>query len=317
MSSVGTWLVQVRDDLTEEDRTAIASLVAEARTVDGSAPLNEHTSLQLHGVVHGVRHLLVRAPGELAGYAQVEVAGDAGPWSAELVVAPAHRRRYVGSALATAVLAEAAERPMLAWAHGSTSGAAALADRFGFVAVRSLLMMSRPLAGIAAPGQPPAGIRIRTFVPGRDEDGWLAVNAAAFAHHPEQGRWTRADVAAREAEDWFDPAGFFLAETTGVPARVVGFHWTKIDGGVGEVYVVGIDPSAQGGGLGKVLLLTGLQYLSSRGCSVVDLYVESDNTAARGLYERQGFAVQVTDTVYRHEPDVADPARRAGIDGKL
>ncbi len=28
--------------------------------------------------------------------------------------------------------------------------------------------------------------------------------------------------------------------------RVVGFHWTKVEDGVGEVYVVGVDPSAQG-----------------------------------------------------------------------
>lgn len=308
MTAAG-WHVRVTDALDEADRAALASLVAAARAADGFAPLNEHTSLQLHGVVPGVRHVVAHADGDLIGYAQVELAATATagadshePASVELVVATAHRRQGLGTALATHALAEAAGHPTLAWAHGTTPGAVALADRLGFVAVRSLLQMSRRLEGIAAPADPPAGIRIRTFVPGRDEDAWLAVNAAALAHHPEQGRWTRSDLAAREAEGWFDPAGFFLAETATTPARVVGFHWTKIDDGVGEVYVVGIDPSAQGGGLGKVLLLTGLQYLRSRGCSVVDLYVESDNSAARGLYERQGFAVHVTDTMYRREP---------------
>jgi len=296
----------VTDELGEADREALASLVGSARAVDGVAPLNEHTSLQLHGVVPGVRHVVAHADGELAGYAQIELAtaddDPMEPASMELVVAPAHRRQGLGTALATQALAEVAEHPTLAWAHGTTPGAVALADRLGFVAVRSLLQMSRRLEGIAAPADPPAGIRIRTFVPGRDEDAWLAVNAAAFAHHLEQGRWTRADLAAREAEDWFDPAGFFLAETVTTPARLVGFHWTKIEGRAGEVYVVGIDPSAQGGGLGKILLLTGLRYLKSRGCAVVDLYVEADNTAARGFYERQGFAVHVTDTMYRREP---------------
>lgn len=300
----GRWQVRVLDVMDEADRLALASLVAAARDVDGFAPLNEHTSLQLHAAVPGVTHLLAHADGELAGYAQLEFDSDADsqePATMELVVAPTHRRQAIATAVVERAVAQTPGRPLLAWAHGTTRGAVALADRLGFVAVRSLLQMSRPLEGIAAPADPPAGIRIRTFLPGRDEDGWLAVNSAAFAHHPEQGRWTRADLAAREAEDWFDPTGFFLAETTGTPQRVVGFHWTKIDGGVGEVYIVGIDPSVQGSGLGKVLLQTGLAHLRSRGCLVVDLYVEADNSAARALYERQGFGVQVTDTMYRRE----------------
>ena len=58
----------------------------------------------------------------------------------------------------------------------------------------------------------PAGIEIRTFRPGTaDEHDWLRVNAEAFADHPEQGRFTAEDLAARMAEPWFDPEGFFVA----------------------------------------------------------------------------------------------------------
>lgn len=300
--------ITVADELDAGDRERLARLVADATTGDGSAPLNEQSTLHLTGRHSGVTHLLARlGPDVLVGYAQVELAPGAASTAAatvELVVSTQHRRRGIGTALAHRALAAADGRAVQIWAHGTTPAAEAFAEHAGFEPVRRLLQLSRPIDDrqpLTPPGSAPDGMRIRTFVPGQDEDAWLRVNAAAFATHPEQGRWTGADLADREIEGWFDPAGFFLAETTAEP-HVVGFHWTKQDGGAGEVYVLGIDPSAQGSGLGRILLRTGLAYLRSRGCSVVDLYVEADNVAARHLYEREGFAVYVTDTMYRLEP---------------
>jgi mycothiol synthase len=149
------------------------------------------------------------------------------------------------------------------------------------------------------------GIVVRTFRPGADEDAVLEVNAAAFAHHPEQGRMTRADLEAREAEDWFDPAGFFVATTA--DGTVVGFHWTKVHSATrGEVYVVGISPAMQGSGLGTLLTLTGLHHLADRGLDEVILYVESDNAAAVAVYSKLGFthADADTDVMYQLRPDL-------------
>ncbi|MBO0775978.1 MAG: mycothiol synthase, partial [Actinobacteria bacterium] len=179
--------------------------------------------------------------------------------------------------------------------------------------------MSRPLAAPLPEPVQPAGVIIRTFRPGQDEQAWLTVNARAFASHPEQGRWTRADLDRREREPWFDPAGFFLAERDG---RLAGFHWTKIHsaratpGGtpVGEVYVVGVDPAGQGTGLGRALTLTGLHYLRNRGLPAVMLYVEEANTAAIRLYQSLGFAHTASDVMYRHpgaaSSDVSSPRER-------
>jgi mycothiol synthase len=162
-----------------------------------------------------------------------------------------------------------------------------------------------PLARVPAddPAAPP-GVTIRTFRPGSDEEAWLAVNHRAFAHHPEQGAWTMADLRLREAEPWFDPAGFFLAERDG---QLAGFHWTKVhaDGGaggapIGEVYVVGVDPGKQGGGLGRALTLAGLAYLRRLGLADVTLYVDEDNTAAVRMYTALGFSRWSTDAMYRH-----------------
>jgi mycothiol synthase len=121
------------------------------------------------------------------------------------------------------------------------------------------------------------------------------VNAQAFAHHPEQGRMTRADLDERVAEPWFDPDGFFVAEQSG---NIVGYHWTKVhtDAQQGEVYVVGVAPEAQGSGLGKRLTLTGLHHLAALGLGEVILYVEADNAPAIAVYERLGFTHPVEDT---------------------
>ncbi len=237
------------------------------------------------------------------GAAPAAVSGQA-----EIVVDPAHRRHGVGSALVEALIAElrraADGRPSAlgVWAHGDHDGAAGLAARLGFARDRVLWQMWMA-AGDRPEPRYPAGVTIRPFEVGRDEDAWLRVNAAAFAHHPEQGRWTRDDLTAREAEPWFDPAGFFLAERDG---DLVGFHWTKVHPGgsdhgrdAGEVYVVGVRPDAAGGGLGRALTETGVRHLAAAGVPSVFLYVDDDNIAAVRMYEKIGFRKIVADVSYK------------------
>ncbi|GAB3869054.1 hypothetical protein GCM10027610_127630 [Dactylosporangium cerinum] len=150
----------------------------------------------------------------------------------------------------------------------------------------------------------PDGVTLRAFRPGEDDAAWLAVNAAAFADHPEQGRWTLDDLRVRLREPWFDAEGFLLAIRGG---ELIGFHWTKIHGDlgdhahepIGEVYVLGVAPGAHGGGLGRALTLAGLRYLRSRGLSQVMLYVDEDNPRAVALYQRLGFVRWATDVNFR------------------
>jgi mycothiol synthase len=170
--------------------------------------------------------------------------------------------------------------------------------------------MRMPLAGVDPAPRPtlPDGVRVLPFRPGRDEDAWLRVNARAFAWHPEQGRMTRADLDLREAEPWFDPEGFLLAwrgdpDDDGV---LLGSHWTKVhpagdvaDVPVGEVYVLGIDPDAQGLRLGAALTDLGLAHLRGRGLDEVLLYVEESNAAAVRLYEGRGFRRFSVDVAWR------------------
>ena len=275
-----------------------------AAAADGVGPLSEQVRLHLeYGGGHGARDLLLRRGDALAGYSHLGGPDPAGHLSGELVIHPAQRRRGLGLALARAAVAEAGPLPVRIWAHGDLPAAAALAAAAGFTRVRSLLQMRRSLAGPLPEPRLPDGVTLRSFVPGQDEDAWLALNAAAFADHPEQGGWTRDELEHREAKPWFDAAGFFLAVRAG---HLAGFHWTKIHAPAGageptgEVYVVGVHPAEQGTGLGKALTLAGLHYLRGREIPSVMLYVDGENTAAIRLYESLGFAQIATDVMYEH-----------------
>ncbi|BAC71770.1 mycothiol synthase [Streptomyces avermitilis] len=280
---------------------AVLALLDEAARVDGQPAVSEQGRLQLRGGEReGVRHLLLSAGDTLVGYAQLEDTDPVEAPAAELVVHPAHRGRGHGRALGTALLAATGKR-LRAWAHGGHSAARHLAQVLGLTLFRELRQMRRPLAGLdLAEPKLPDGVTVRAFVPGQDDAAWLAVNAAAFAHHPEQGSLTQRDLDDRKAEPWFDPAGFFLAERDG---ELIGFHWTKVHAqeGIGEVYVLGVRPGAQGGGLGKALTTIGLRHLEAQGLPTAMLYVDADNKAAVSVYERLGFATHETDLMYRTE----------------
>ncbi|MEU5367190.1 mycothiol synthase [Streptomyces sp. NPDC005925] len=293
--------IETSASLSPEATDAVLGLLAEAARHDGQQAVSEQGRLQLRGGKRaGVAHLLALSGGELVGYAQLEDTDPVEPPAAELVVHPSHRGRGHGRALGSALLAASGKR-LRVWAHGGHSAARHLAQVLGLTLFRELRQMRRPLAGFdAAEPVLPAGVTVRAFVPGEDDAAWLALNATAFAHHPEQGALTQRDLDDRKAEPWFDPAGFFLAERDG---ELVGFHWTKTHAAerLGEVYVLGVSPAAQGTGLGRALTAIGLRHLARQGLPTAMLYVDADNKAAVSVYERLGFTTYETDLMYRTE----------------
>ena len=274
---------------------------------DGVGPLSEHVMLHLrYGGDSRARNVLLTSGGQIAGYAHLDPTDPVEGPSGELVIHPAFRRRQLGVQLLQALIDAAPGDRLRLWAHGDLPAASRLAAAAGLERVRALWQMRRSLQARLGNPQLADGITVRTFRVGSDEDAWVSLNARAFARHPEQGAWTRADLEMREHEPWFDPDGFFLAERDG---RLVGFHWTKIHGQdadaashahepIGEVYVVGVDPAERGTGLGRALTLVGLRYLRARGLFQVMLYVDEGNTAAIGLYESLGFTHWDTDVMF-------------------
>ncbi|MDN5767842.1 MAG: mycothiol synthase [Humibacillus sp.] len=293
--------------LTVPESEAVAALVSAAAAHDSGRALSEQFTLSVRaGATSGVTHLLAdAADGALAGYAQVREGSADEPPSAELVVAPRSRRAGVGTALLAALPPGARVWSHLPGAVGE--GAAAFASASGLQPVRSLHVMGRSL--VDGPPWPPAGVPdefvVRPFEPGRDEHAWVEVNAAAFAHHPEQGSLTRADLDQRMGQPWFDPAGFILVCPREATDQIAAFHWTKVDppdGTVGEVYVVGVAPDRQGSGLGRAVTVLGLDHLAGRGLADVVLYVDEENTAAVHTYTRLGFTDREVHRQFAREP---------------
>ncbi len=300
-------------DLDAAQVAAVLELADSATAADGVAPLSEHVLLHLRydsavpgGTVLGGtdrpgpdprpgRDFVVTADGTIATYAYLDPPEP--EVSGELAVDPARRRQGIGQALVRALMAEANGHTLQLWAHGDTPAATRLARRMGFERFRALWQLRRSLRDRLGRPDVPDGVTLRTFVPGQDEDEWLGLNGRAFAKHPEQGAWTRHDLEVRERESWFDPAGFFIAERDG---RMAGFHWTKVHPeGIGEVYVVGVDPAGQGSGLGRALTLAGLNHLRDLGLGQAMLYVDEDNLPAIRMYEALGFTRARTDAMYR------------------
>ncbi|MEF2975794.1 mycothiol synthase [Subtercola sp. YIM 133946] len=240
----------------------------------------------------------------------------------ELVIDPALRGRGLGAALTSHMLDEdsvfARRRrphvsylsrllepfqsdvpvaiPTLAWSHGDHPAAAALAKQHHFAAVRRLLQLRMPLD--ASMPEPPQLTRVDAFVPGVDDEAWVALNARIFSGHPEQGQLSVDDLRARMAEPWFDAGDFLVAR--GNDGELIGYNWLKIEPGetVGEIYVIGVDAGHSARGIGRELMLRGLKRLVSRGCTVAALYVDEGNTPAVPLYRSLGFTDFTVDVQY-------------------
>jgi mycothiol synthase len=268
------------------ERASVLELADAIEAADGAPPLSDQARSLL--ATDQVSHFLVRSGDAITGYAQLQ------DGAAEVLGRPE----------ALADLLDALEgngAPLRLWAHGTRSRLLPVLDARGYIRERTLWQLRWPAAPLP-PFSVPAGVTIRPFVVGADETALLAINAAAFAHHPEQGGWTLADVTARESESWFDADGVLLAERDaagGVP-ELVGFHWTKRHTAtLGEVYVLAVAPAAQGLHLGAALLIAGLTHLVDGGSTEVLLYVDDSNTAAVALYEKYGFGRHDHDVQYR------------------
>lgn len=257
---------------------AARALAAACAAADGTPPFSDQALVEL---ARGER----RTIGDATALAIVSDAER----EAELAVHPDARGRGLGTELAARVARELGA-PLEAWAHGDLPAATATAERLSMRRVRTLLQLRAPVPDAAMPEG------ARAFADA-DADALLALNAASFADHPEQGRMTADDLAARRAEPWHDDANLVLLPG---PDGLDAFSWVKpVDDDVAELYVLGVAPGRQGAGLGRRMLEAAFARMRAIGRTTAHLYVEGDNAAALALYERAGFRRWAIDVRWR------------------
>ena len=291
--------MQVLQHFTPADVGRIRALAHEIESTTGVVPFGDDAWTGMHAGRGRDRGLFAEngnAYAHLAHHHDDE-------WSLELALrpgAPDARAELLATALE--VVGREGGGHVTLWAHGATDADDALARGAGFTLERELLQMRVALL-LGDPVRWPDGVSVRPFVPGQDEPAWVAVNNRAFAGHPEQGAWTVEMLEQREQEPWFDPDGLLLAfDADGL----AGSCWTKVHppqppsepDALGEIYVIGADPSRHGRGLGRALTAAGLASLADRGITVGMLFVDAANDAAAGLYRALGFTTSRTDRAY-------------------
>ena len=301
---------RVLQPVTPANLVTVTRLHDDAEASDGHPSLGEAVWRDLdRPLAPGSVAVLATEDDRAVGFAYVYRSDNVSPphWAAGLVVHPEARHE---PGVEVALLERGVEHVageggglVVLWIFEPDERDDEAAARAGFRHQRDLLQMRVALPLRERPAWPP-GIEVRPFVPGEDGDAWLAVNNRAFAGHPEQGGWVEATLARRVAEPWFDPKGFLLAVDAD---GLAGYCWTKIhpatdaDPELGEIFVIGVDPSRQGSGLGRALVVAGLASLADRGVRTGMLFVDGDNEAAVGLYESLGFTTHRRDRAYEQE----------------
>jgi mycothiol synthase len=259
----------------------IDSFLEALANADGVPPLSEAKVLQLGD---SERFLLVEEGDRVVaiGVAAYHIHVDgADHWSVETAVEgglrfPEFEERLLWSALDLVP----ADMTLSVWSQRRSLDSALKSA--GFVATRELAYMSIDLPI----NDQDRIIDTRSLAPG-DAMEVLAINRAAFSSHREAGSLEEPEFLRLLDQVGMGPSGLLIVEDAD---EILGFCWTRVhEGGDGEIFRIAVNPTNQGRGVGRSLVLAGFDHLArtdqvSRGT----LWVDLSNEAAMGLYRSLG-----------------------------
>ncbi|MEX2255392.1 MAG: mycothiol synthase [Acidimicrobiia bacterium] len=303
--------VSVRRPVAPADAAIVQRLADAAAGAAGHPVVGDSVRRDLAAPTPGSAVVVAAIDGDAVGALHVAPPenDDDDPIAMAVAVDPGHLDEGIERALVDAALHDPAlrGRSLLLWVFGADSSTDRFAAAAGFTLDRELHQMRVPLPLPAAVDAAwPAGVEVRPFRPGIDEAAWLTVNNRSFVDDPDQRGWTLETLRRREAEPWFDPAGFLLAW---LGDALTGFCWTKVHPpapprepeALGEIYVIGVDPDHKRLGLGRALVVDGLASLHEHGATCGMLFVDAANAKAVTLYDELGFTISRTDRAYARD----------------
>lgn len=286
-------MVTIRN-FRQDDLTAYVQLVNYIDEVDG---LSKATSLEefKHRIEQPEYHcekdlFIAEVDGLLVGYAAIERELEIGRVILNVAVHPTHRGRGTGSSLLEIAAnhshnlgSEVLQIPIVQGLH---NGEHWVRTR-GFRVVRCHWHMS--LAEYKeTPVKIPSGFELIHFLPG-EEESLCTLQNMSFT-----GSWgfrpnTVEEICYLLDTSWCRPDGILYINNS---QGNVGYCWTMdhpTERDKGYIRMMGINPRYRGRGLGKAILLAGIEYLMQNGIKEIELSVDGRNHIARRLYQSVGF----------------------------
>jgi mycothiol synthase len=242
---------------------------------------------------------------QLVGYAELWHAAGLKRATARVLVHPTWRRKGVGRRLLG--LLEGRARAgggthMDIQISSEIGGGRAFLEARGFATVhRSWRMVLTQAQAVPLPRWP-FGYQPRSFVVGQDERTSMLIENESF-----QSEWEFLPVELGEIEGFvhspcFQAEGVIYAV---YEEQVVGECWSWIDTEAaerhGDVWCLCVHPRHRRRGLGRTLLLAGVQWLRGQGVPSITLFVDGANDRARHLYESVGFVSVEEQVWYRKQ----------------
>ena len=144
--------------------------------------------------------------------------------------------------------------------------------------------------GPVPPVELPDGFSLRSLRLGRDEEGLTHLQNACFGENWGFSPNTKEEIDARVRMNRCDPEGIIFIVDSHRPSA---FNWTLRSAALGRstgwIAMTGVHPDFRNRGMGRAVLVAGMQYLSAKGVDGIELEVDSENAPAIGLYLRLGF----------------------------
>lgn len=286
-------MVTIRN-FRQDDLTAYVQLVNYIDKVDG---LSKATSVEelKHRIEQPGYHFeedlfVAEVDGIMVGYAAMERELEIGRVILNIAVHPKHRGRGMGSSLLEIAAnhsydlgSEVLQIPISQGLHTSEN----FVGKRGFRVVRCHWHMS--LAEYREMTlKIPIGFEFLHFLPG-DEESLCTLQNMSFT-----GSWgfrpnTVEEICYLLKTSWCRPDCILYINNG---RRNVGYCWTMddpTDREKGYIRMMGINPRYRGRGLGKAILIAGIEYLMQNGIKEIELSVDGRNQIAKRLYQSLGF----------------------------